>query len=154
MKPKAEIKAVKLDERVMDILVGVDNDESEHISQFSNNEDVQYIHHFKPSEEYFKHKEGCIWGEDLKHVHITPRDCYVKPSSVSSEELIKILEKHGVDLKQKLYLDLQKYISQREIQLKEKIKKIINTTKARFPNGQYDISSENLIELVEVLEKV
>jgi hypothetical protein len=26
----------------------------------------------------FNHKEGCVWVNDIEHVHIAPRDCYVK----------------------------------------------------------------------------
>ena len=32
------------------------------------------------SNPFFKHKEGCIWGDDLEHMHLVPIDCYVKKS--------------------------------------------------------------------------
>ena len=27
--------------------------------------------------DYFKHKKGCIWGDDIEHAHLVPIDCYV-----------------------------------------------------------------------------
>lgn len=38
--------------------------------------------------EYFKHKEGCIWGDDLTHAHLVPRDCHVPTEPLEGIQLI------------------------------------------------------------------